>query len=414
MTQATGAFGSRQWAGRSPARGMLAALGLLFASRMAILAGLGWATGGSEFTADAQLAFQFAADPFAQLMSRASTTPYPPLLPLVTAFVLAPFRILPPFYSIRVVFALFELAAAAVTWWALVCRNRTPSQCRAAMAVWIGAPIGWVATVVMAQDEALAAAFAAAATLLLVERRPAMALLASSAGVVAAKIFFLCPLAALAAVARKPSVVRRLLAAGAPLGVYAVPLLVGTLSGRPLPFTGFVLAIFGVNLWAFGASWLGIPNPLAHKLSAPIALGATLALAAAARRSIRSADEPPPPDRLVALTAASLLCTFLLFYHVNPEYYLIVLPPVLVLYTGWKAVAAAVALSLPWLENFFFGVGGAMARGDIGGSQVFVRVYRSCCVAASPAALERLSVVVAVACLLLLATSLVRRATTKE
>lgn len=415
------------------ARGLPGALALLLASRIALLIAFGWATAAREFTYDANLAFEFAAAPFAQLLNDPSTTPYPPLLPMLTALVLAPFRmVVPAFYASRAVFILFEVVAAAVTWHALAALRRTSRERWTAMAIWIAAPIGWIATAVMSQDESIAAVASAIIALLIARERNDLALVACGFAVVAAKVFFLCPLAALVIAVRQPSLPRRLaLAAAPPVAVYAVPLAAGGLAPGQLPFSGFVLAIFGVNLWAMAASWVAVPALLAHRLSAPLALAATLLVAEAARRAIRN-DAGGEEDarsrarapgrgqpqgqarlaaRLVAVAAASLVCTFLLFYHVNPEYYLIALPLVLVLFKGWTSVAAAAALSLPWLQNFFSGVAGAVARNDGGGSEFFVRIYRQSFGALAPEMLERLALVAAVLALLALARSLVRRST---
>lgn len=456
------------------ARGLPAALALLVASRIVLLAALGWATGAREFTHDANLAFEFAAAPFAQLLNDPSATPYPPLLPMLTALALAPFRlVLPAFHASRAVFILFEIVAAAVTWHALAAAGRTLRERWTAMAIWIAAPAGWVSTAVMSQDESIATAAAAIVALLVVRKRHDLALAACGFAVVSAKVFFLCPLAALVIAARRPSLQRRLVFAGAPLAaVYAIPLVRGALAGGELPFSGFVLAIFGVNLWAMAASWMAVPVLVAHRLSAPLALAATLLVAEAARRAIRrgeaggeevlarvqaaahgqaarqvrmagqvrvagqvpaegqgqgqverqghgsapareqgpAQEQARQSERLTALVAASLVLTFLLFYHVNPEYYLIALPLILVLFRGWPAVAAAGALSLPWLQNFFYGVAGAIARNEGGGSEFFVRIYRQSFGGLAPETLERLAVVTAVAALLVLAASLTRRA----
>jgi hypothetical protein len=72
-----------------------------------------------------------------------------------------------------------------------------------------------------------------------------------------------------------------------------------------------------------------------------------------------------------------LLWVYFAFYHINPEYGLIVVPGILVAFR--PAVSAAVVLvgfSLPWAVNFFYGVRVGIERGDPGRA-AFVRLYEA-------------------------------------
>jgi hypothetical protein len=79
-----------------------------------------------------------------------------------------------------------------------------------------------------------------------------------------------------------------------------------------------------------------------------------------------------------ALCASMLLWVFVLFYHVNPEYYVLVMPVVLLSSLRRKDLLPVVLLlTIPWAVNFFFGVRNAVLAEVGGGKGVFVGIYQA-------------------------------------
>ena len=86
----------------------------------------------------------------------------------------------------------------------------------------------------------------------------------------------------------------------------------------------------------------------------------------------------PDAFALFNVMAAALTWVFLLFYHVNPEYYVLLLPLLaLVVQSRAAVVAGTLLMTVPWLVNLFYGVAWRLAAGHTTDDSTVVRLYYS-------------------------------------
>jgi hypothetical protein len=157
--------------------------------------------------------------------------------------------------------------------------------------------------------------------------------------------------------------------------------------GRGDPLSGFAPGVaFGITFWTpllDATHWSPVT---ARTISALMALGGSMALFLAARGR-RGIEEPM---RLMRVAVTMVLIVFWFFYHINPEYYFMVAPVVLLVFPRTFAMIAALAVfTLSWAINFFFGVGFAIS---VGRSNVFVKLYRAIFGGLPTYALERATI----------------------
>lgn len=347
--------------------------------RLVVLVTVALLVQGREFTDDVPMHLRMARHPLAGLQGLAGQdSQHPPLLGLAEAIFVRPLLLLmPDYYAVRLAYLAYELLTALVFWWVLA---RVVPTVRARLwpaAAFAVNPMGWLSTVVMAQDEIIAAFMLIMVVWLHLSNRPRAALAVCGLGVVAAKIFLLAPLLVLVLVPGRERLLERVIWGGAPVAGVTAWAFLGTLSrGGQAPLMGFSPGnAFGVNIWVPLAGWLGLDGRSARLWSSVATLAAILALilAVKARRVL------PDGRLMVGLMAAALLWVFVCFYHVNPEYYVMVAPLLLLLYPRPAATTCVtLILTLPWLANLFYGLRNATQAGAPSSPKsVFLELYAS-------------------------------------
>ncbi len=337
----------------------------LVCTRVLLLVVLARWTGGVEFTGDVATHWSLVSNPAQLVVGHTERFgQYPPLLPFLEAAIAAPASwFLPRFHALRVTYILYEGLASfflCLAFRALGARGISRlAVLGLLLALW---PMGWMTSTVMAQDESIATCWLMLVYWLLATGRARAALLACSLGVVAAKVLLVLPLLALLGLLPGLRVRERLLLGlGPATAVHGAVVLASMARGAPLPMAGFIpRPDFGVNFWSLVMFRGGLPPTLAATVSALFAgtmLGYLLRLASRVPGTSRVG---PGKDRGVrwqaGVTAASFLWSFALFYHVNPEYYL--LPFYCLALAGWDLVprsGIALASVTPWLVNLVFG-----------------------------------------------------------
>lgn len=347
--------------------------GVIFASRVLVLLALAAVTHGREISDDASMHLRMILDPL-QLL--AGTThldgQHPPLLPSTMALVASPLRWLkaPPFYALRLTFAFYEAIAAGLTWHVLSRIELSPRQLIARAALLVLSPLGWVASTVMSQDETVAATFFVLVLWQTLEDHRLRATFTASIGALAGKALLLVPLLALLLGAKPGQRARGLAVGVGPLVVaYGWVCLAAVTRNQPLPFATFrPSATYCTTAWTLLLSRFELNTVVALSTTAT-AIGC-VAVILLCRTSIATATG------MVATCVALVLTTFALHYHINPEYYVMVVPGMLMLRHRHSVVLSAALGVLPWSVNFFSGVANAKSLGShAGAKQVFVRLY---------------------------------------
>lgn len=366
---------STQTVAASPTSFALKLAGAVLVTRVALLGLLGAAVHGREFTDDTKVHLQLVRHPLDVLTGQLGDNGFSPLLgPLESVFGYPLQLVVPDFYAIRGVYVAYDVLTAFFVGLTLCAVMTRPAARRWAAIGYLVLPASWM-MIVMAQEEAMVACFLAAALWLVATGKPRAALVVCGIGVAATKVFLLLPLAALVLLLRQGSMRSRVVRALLPaIAVYGISLIVVVAKGRTLPLLQFTPpSRFGVNIWTFANVEWGLRDELAKRISTPLALiGAIVPLALLYRRRI--GDTVPDLARACAVT---LLWSFVLFYCIEPEYYVYVLPPLLLLVRSWRdLVPLAVVFSAPWAVNFTSGVLRAEGNGVGGGRRAFVRVAR--------------------------------------
>ena len=332
-------------------RELLILMGAVLVTRLLLLAVLGVGVSGEEFTEDVKLHMGFVRDPFDLLSGNTRYTQFPPLIGFAEAVFAYPLQLVTSdFYAIRISYALFEVLTAIPFW--IAARRLIPDERwrRWALAGYVVLPMGWVTSVVMAQEEGLMTLFLLSALCLVLDGRDRAAILTCAIGVGVAKIFLIFPLAALVVLLKRGSFWTRAVLAGAPvLLVYGGTTIVAKALGNKPPLSGFTPPnSFGVNIWTYLTSYADVGFHTAKSLSTPLAVAAGLLPLAIV--IVRRAGSPR--TRLPLLWGAMLLWVLSLFYHVNPEYYAYVIPLFLLWFRTRIEIALLVVLATaPWGVN---------------------------------------------------------------
>ena len=133
--------------------------------------------------------------------------------------------------------------------------------------------------------------------------------------------------------------------------VYGWTSLAAVLRGNPLPLVGFTPEnTWGINVWVFLSDHFGVAPFVAKLVSSGLA--AVVAVAVLVAFVVRGL--PGSAERLAALSAAVLLWAYSLFYHVDPEYFIIVVPVLLLILRDKISLGVtSLVLASPWAVNFY-------------------------------------------------------------
>jgi hypothetical protein len=196
---------------------------------------------------------------------------------------------------------------------------------------------------------------------------------------VVAKVYFLVPLVGLLGVTSGrtwKAWLADVFAGVAPIAaVYGLQALLQGRAGVAVEaFEKFVIPFeMSVSIWGLIHQVASISDVQARRISAILALG----LSMLPLLVVRLRGRPVTANEQVQVIVAMMLWVYLAFFHINPEYYLILVPGILVVFRASVAsVVLLVGFSLPWAANFFYGVGIGMERGDAGRAP-FVRAYQA-------------------------------------
>jgi hypothetical protein len=354
-------------------------------SRLALLAIIGFLVKGRELSNDALIHLRISREPFLQFMGLAppgsTEEAYPPLLALFEGIFMSPLRLyLPDFYAVRLTFIIYETLAAFL--FCLTLRTLWVDKPRLrywSLVGFILIPMGWMSTVIMPQDEVISEVFLILVAWLVATQRQKTALFVCGLAVISAKIFFVIPLLALILVPPRREIGQRILIGFAPLLViYGWTIIAQLLRGNSLLFEGFTPAnSFCINIWVILVRNRWFTLEVAKSVSSLLALaGSLLTLAAFNWQRVQHT-----PLKIITLLLAMFLWVFAIFYHINPEYYTIVLPLLLLIVSSKiEIILLSVFISIPWAVNLFDGVNRAIEGVQLEGRQgktVFVKIYQS-------------------------------------
>ena len=338
---------------------------VLFLSRLAILLAIGYLAGGVEFTDDVRSHVNYAAHPLAFIQEPPlQGAQHPPLLPLLEGIFYFPFKfILPDFYSMRLVYIIYELLAGLFFY--MIATHDLRGDWRYLILYTIN-PTGWMTSTVMAHNETIASFWLLFSLWLVFSGRNRAALLVAGLGVVAAKVLIGIGLTALVMKLQRPNFWRRLLLAIAPIAIlYSV--CPANLKG----LTSFAPYVpFGTSIWTIIESFHDLNPKLERLMSGILTAGVILGVFLQAGQILER-------RMLIRLVAVGYLLFLMLFYHVNPKYYALVAPLlILEVSDAWSFFLVSMSLTVPWMVNLAYGVSHAMAFGSTTpGKAQFVNLY---------------------------------------
>jgi hypothetical protein len=324
---------------------------VFLASRVVLIAIVWLATRGSELSDDVGMHVEMIHAPLEPLLGRGAYAQHPPLLALLEGAV---FRCFEPwlstFLAVRCTYVVFETIAAALVYLTMQ-RSRGEDAFRGGVLL-LTLPCGFLSSAVLPQDECVAYAFVAAALLAIVAERYAVALAVLSLGVVSAKLMLIVPLAALVALLPAPRLATRLVYAVVPIAVIQG---IGSFARHSTALPEVVHfappAAFSVNAWVF---LVGRIEPESAKLMSTIA---GLSLAAITVALARRAHGGGSPLAAFVSASAALAWFFVGFYHVNPEYFVLLAPAIaLCCRSPRQLIIAYGATAIPWVANVAYGI----------------------------------------------------------
>jgi hypothetical protein len=376
------------------AAGALARLSVLhfalavLASRILLLAVLRIATGGQELSNDTAMHMGMIRHPMSVLLSTGYSQ-NPPLLPFIETLLGYPLQLfLSDFLTLRLVMIAYETVLAVLFYRLLNALALSEARRGFCFGAFLLLPMGWMTSVVMAQDEVIAAAAFLVPLLLFVSGRQRAALFACGVGVVAAKLFIGLELLTLAALGGRRRLLQYLLLGLAPIGItYGAMTLHCLLHGLPPPLLGFRPdPTYGTNFWILLRVYAGIDLRAVGPYSGLLALAASLAPAAMLLRSRRARDLGLD-DRPILISVAantSLLIFFSLFYHINAEYYVMTMPLLLAASRDATDVLTSALVSVvPWAGKLFQNAQ-FLAHADVNSGKMLALKYYALIFRSSP------------------------------
>ncbi|MEM0913825.1 MAG: hypothetical protein AAGB29_06075 [Planctomycetota bacterium] len=376
------------WMKRNQIQCMLWFWLLLAASRFAAIFALGQFLNGQHFTDDYRGVLAMVDSPMQILLARSEGgfAFWPPFFPVLVFLIGKPAGVvLSDFYLIRTISVAFELLAWPLVW---LCVMRafamSTRQVSAFAFAYILAPVAWMSTSVMGQDESVALLFIAGATLLAMNKRWTLAALACGLGAVSAKVYLAIPLAAFVLLPWDSwlGMVKR-----AAIGLLPIVLVYGFVAvmqllrvpvetdGTGVAILDFTpIGVHAVSGWVMVYKVFDVSMEHVKYISAAVAFLAAMSVAA---WSVMRRDIGVLPPRVLATVTAMLLSVFLVFYHCDPEYYLMVAPFVIAATSGWlRWIVCVGMLSLGYVVNIAYGVSYAKSHGaSKAGKSVFVDIY---------------------------------------
>lgn len=308
-----------------------------------------WALfGGKEPASDLIFYSDAGSAPVAHLLGKSGIAAYPPLQgfllwPLVSLSAPAPAFA----WLYRIVFASLELALYVLVLLLAKADDRVFSR----LLFLTFLPLPLLATVVWVQEEILAAAFIFLGLISWHKERPALAIVIWSFGVVGGKVYILPLLVLGLAYLIRTRMYGPVFLATAIVAVsYA-----GRLLGGGTGFEGFVPENFFTNtLWSMPIIQEHIELRTQFHVSAALC-GVWSAIWLAYWMILR------PPVSIGVMYAVISLGIFLLFFHVNPEYFLLPYFALLACFAlrmfSWQLLlASGLLLSCAWVHNIAYAV----------------------------------------------------------
>lgn len=334
-------------------------------SRSLLLIFLGAALDGREFTDDIDMLQEIARHPLQLLTGETKYAQHPPLLGVVEWIFFEPVDLFTnDFYNLRIVLIFYDVVAAALLWLALNGSEVTRRERILLGLTYLILPSQWMSSVVMAQDEVIAAAFLVGVLLCVSKGQNISALLVASLGVAAGKIFIILPLIALILLLPTPSIVKRLVLGSLPMILaYGVQFFSTVTRIEDVPLASFQpTAPFSVSLWVWLSLLLNLNVVETLRYSTILGLLASLVPIALVllrryRSNTNSEQVEISTDKVAALFYSVLAWFFTFFYHVNPEYLTLLSICALLMRPRPAFLVAHVTLTgVAWLVNFAYGI----------------------------------------------------------
>lgn len=327
---------------------------ILAATRFLLLALLWFMAHGHELSNDVAMHMGMVRSPLSVLLyTIPAYEQHPPFLPVLETVIAYPLQLfLPDFIAIRLLMISYEIALGYIFFRTIRPLSFGDVRKGLCLAAFIALPTGWMTSTVMAQDDSIAACAFLLPLLCYITGRKRLGLFFSGVGVVAAKLFIVLELFSLIPLSK-----RRNLIADASIGLSPIVLVYGAmtvhriynsfppplLGFRPDPYFGtsfwMVLHRFGLDLYKIGP-YSGFAALLASTI--PTVL---LVLQPAAARN---------PRKIVIASGATLLIFFSIFYHVEPEYFTIIMPALILASDSiGDAISVTLLAILLWVGKFF-------------------------------------------------------------
>jgi hypothetical protein len=360
---------------------MTAFLAVFVFSRLLVMYAVGLATGGREFTMDVGMHQGMAEAPLGPLLGQPyEEGQHPPLLGLMEAAFYCPLhRVFPVFYAMRLIYILWEAVGALFCVMTLRLASANGLHRLLGLLALLILPAGWMSSAVMAQDEVIAGAVLAAALWFFFSGRAGLSAFLCGMGVAGGKVFLLLPLAAFVVFSGglRGSLRTAAFGAGPVVFFYGWAAVAAAVTGASLPLVGFTPPnVFGTSVWTLAGGVFGFGLEFMRRAS--VGLSALVLAAVFIYVYRRNGTQRLSATAMAALSGVLLIWFFNLFYHVNPEYYALLVPAAVLLVGSWKKLLMLLAVySAPWAVNFFYGVAGALSEGGGGSKGAFVALYEA-------------------------------------
>ncbi len=327
----------------------------LAASRLILLVLLFFVSGGQELSNDTKMHVAFLGSPLAVLSYQfPGYEQYPPFLPMLEAAIGYPLHfIFPNFVTVRLVMIFYDVIAGGLLFALLGKLGVQGSRKGLCLAGYVLLPMGWMTSVVMAQDDSIGAVAILIPIILAMSGRLTAAFFLCGLGVLAAKLFVMLELVTLLAFCPRARRLTSAAIAFAPiLVVYAGLSLHRLANGFPLPLLGFHPdPYFGTNFWILLHTYGGLNLAKYGSYSGVLALAAAMIPAGIVlARGIQFTDRMSIP----LAVSASVMLFFSLFYHVNPQYFMLIFPLVIAIaQNGADALDCLLLSIIPWAGKLF-------------------------------------------------------------